>query len=331
MITSVTGSRQPLRQSWTRERLEHERAIALGQSIDSTTWSNYSSALNSYLEFVKNHNFPIDPTPDTLSFYTVYMSHYIKPASVDTYLSGICQQLEPFFPDVRKNRKSMLVHRTIAGCKRIRAIPTKRKRALTIDDLSLVLNSAESTPDHDDLLFHAQLVIGFFALLRLGELTYPDNQNLQNPQKISKRTTVQISENSFQFFLPGHKADRFFEGNSIVLLKNNSSRIPVFQNFDSYLTSRDKLFPYHSPLWLMSNGSVPTRTFFIRRLRQFFDSDVSGHSLRAGGATWLALANTPPSIIQAAGRWSSNSFQIYIRKNPLLIHALMQTPAPQTI
>ena len=151
------------------------------------------------------------------------MSHYIKLSSVDSHLSGICQQLEPFFPDVRKNRKSMLVHHTIAGCKRIRAIPTKRKRALTIDDLFLVLNSPESTPNHDDLLFHAQLLIGFFALLRLGELTYPNNQNLQNPQKISKCTSVQISENSFQFFLPGHKADRFFEGNSIVLLKNNSS------------------------------------------------------------------------------------------------------------
>ena len=91
----------------------------------------------------------------------------------------------------------MLVHHTIAGCKCIRAIPTKRKRALTIDDLFLVLNSPES---NDDLLFHAQLLIGFFALLRLGELTYPDNQNLQNPQKISKHTSVQISANSFQFW-----------------------------------------------------------------------------------------------------------------------------------
>ena len=125
MITSVARSRQPLRQSWTWEHLEHEHAIALGQSIDPTTWSNYSAALNSYLEFVKNHSFPIDPTPNTLSFYAVYMSHYIKPSSVDSYLSDICQKLEPFFPDVQKNRKSMLVHCTIAGCKHIRAIPTK--------------------------------------------------------------------------------------------------------------------------------------------------------------------------------------------------------------
>src|SRR5437016_1969194 len=106
MITSGIPSRQPARVAWTRERLIHERALALGQAIDMSTWKNYSSALNSYLNFVCLHDFPVDPTPDTLSFFTVYMSHHIKPDSVDTYLSGICQQLEPFFPDVRKHRKS---------------------------------------------------------------------------------------------------------------------------------------------------------------------------------------------------------------------------------
>lgn len=100
MIHSGIKSRQPAREPWPRERLERERAIALGQSIDTSTWNNYSSALNSYLEFVKIHNFLVEPTADTLSFFTVFMCFHIKPDSVDTYLSGICQQLEPFFPDV---------------------------------------------------------------------------------------------------------------------------------------------------------------------------------------------------------------------------------------
>ena len=30
-----------------------------------------------------------------------------------------------------------------------------------------------------------------------------------------------------------------------------------------------------------------------------------------------------PAIIQAAGRWASNTFQIYIRKNPILLQALL--------
>jgi len=181
MIVSGIRSRQPAREAWTRSHLKRERAIALGQSIDASTWSNYSSALNSYLEFVKNHDFPVDPTPDTLSFFTVYMSFHIKPDSVDTYLSGICQQLEPYFPDVRQNQKSPLVKHTLDGCKRIQAIPTSRKRALTFDDLQTILHHYAGSSSHDDLLFVAQLLVGFFALMRLGELSDPDNKNLRNP------------------------------------------------------------------------------------------------------------------------------------------------------
>ena len=131
MIDSGIKSKQKRRLAWTRERLLRERAIALGQAIDTSTWKNYGSALNSYLSFVRLHDFPVEPTADTISFFTVFMSHHIKPDSVDTYLSGICQQLEPYFPSVRTIRKSMLCKRTHTGCKRLRGVPTIRKRALT--------------------------------------------------------------------------------------------------------------------------------------------------------------------------------------------------------
>jgi hypothetical protein len=231
--------------------------------------------------------------------------------------------LNLFFPDVRKNRKNPLVVRTLSGCKRARAIPTTRKQALTIDDLRLVINHYSASRNHDDLLFVAQLLIGFFALMRLGELTNPDNKTIHNPAKTTKRTSVKINDDSFQFFLPGHKADRFFEGNTIILMKTTSDHdINTFKHFNAYLQSRDEAFPFSSPLWLRSDGTVPTRSFFISRLRLFFNKDVAGQSMRAG-ATALAESGTPPSLIQAIGRWSSESFRIYVRKNPVLIQALL--------
>ena len=127
MITSHVKSKQRARVAWTRDRLLRERALALGQAIDISTWKNYGSALNSYLTFVRIHNFPVEPTPDTLSFFTVFMCHHIKPTLVDSYLSGICQQLEPYFPSVRSIRNSVLCKRTLAGCKRLRGTPTIRK------------------------------------------------------------------------------------------------------------------------------------------------------------------------------------------------------------
>ncbi|KIK01577.1 hypothetical protein K443DRAFT_6766 [Laccaria amethystina LaAM-08-1] len=249
------------------------------------------------------HNYPLDPTPDTLSLFTVYMCHHIKPDSVGTYLSGICHQLEPYFPDVHTSRNSALVHRTLQGCKRIRAVPTSRKRALTIGDLETVVDALSSSTDYDDNLFLAQLLTGFFM-------------------KVMKRNSVQTNNVSCKFFLPGHKADRFFEGNTIIVRKNPHKFDPHKQ-FSTYLRAHDAEFPFSSPLWLTSRGTIPTHSFFIRRLHRFFDSDTAGQSLRAGGATSLAENRVPPSIIQAIGRWASDAFKIYIRKSPVLIQALL--------
>jgi len=130
MIISHVHAWQPLWELWSWEQLVWEWAIALGQAIDISTWSNYGSTLNSYLTFIHLHNFPVEPTVDTLSLYTIWMCHHIKPDLVDTYLSGICQQLEPYFPHICKARRGQLVHHTLEECKQLWGMPTIRKQAL---------------------------------------------------------------------------------------------------------------------------------------------------------------------------------------------------------
>ena len=173
MITGTRRPRQPVRDVWIRERLVHERAIALGNVIDRSKLSNYSSALNSYLNFVKL-------TPETLSFYTVYMCHHLNPKSVNTYLSGISQQLEAHFPTGKQAQNSTLVRRTPQGCMSMRGTPTNHKRALTLDDLNLAVDHYRNSTLHDNLLFIAMLLTGFFGLLWLGEMTFPSEIFLQN-------------------------------------------------------------------------------------------------------------------------------------------------------
>jgi hypothetical protein len=131
------------------------------------------------------------------------MCHHINPCSVNTYLSGISQQL-------KLHGILSLVHRTLQGCMRMRGTPTIRKRALTVDNLQLVIGYYLHSLLHDDLLFVAMLLTGFFGLLRLGELTFPDDPSLQNWKKVMRRNTVRLQDNLYEFSLPGHKADRFF-------------------------------------------------------------------------------------------------------------------------
>jgi hypothetical protein len=68
--------------------------------------------------------------------------------------------------------------------------------------------------------------------------------------------------------------------------------------------------PYFWPalLWLRSYGTVPTRSWFIGRLQNFFSDSIAGQSKRADGATRLAESGALPHVIQAAGRWTSDIF-----------------------
>ncbi len=300
-----------------------ERELALSAALELGTSSSYSSATNMYLSFCERQQLPFEPTPDTLSLFVIHEVHRgLEPRSVNSYLSGVCSELETFYPRVRAIRHCPLVRQTLKGCMRLYSKPIKRKRALASDDLGLVVADLAPSPDYDSLLFATQLLTGFHSLLRLGELVWPDNPKLRTFRKLTLRTSVQVTPTSFSFLLHSHKSDKFFDGDRVLLDQELTGTTPI-DLFTRYLAYRDSAFPFHSHLWLKADGSIPTRRWFIQRLRHFFPSDVSGHSMRSGGATAFAVAGVPAASIQAIGRWSSDAWQLYIRKHPVLVHALM--------
>lgn len=323
------SSRQPVREVWSRERLLHERNIALGSVLEPSSLSSYSSAVQSYVTFCRTHDFPIDPTTDTISFYITYMCHYIKPKSVSSYLSGICNQLEVFYPDIRRNCSHPIVKRTLKGCKKIHKSVASRKRPLQRSELTTVFDTLHSSSSFDDRLFLTLLFVGFFGLMRLGELVFPDKVNQQDFGKVIMRSSFVGDVEHVEFNLPTHKVDRTFEGNRI-LIKSTADRDDPVTLVLSYVQERDCRFPALPHLWVRSDGAVPTCSWFIRRLRDFFTDNVAGHSLRSGGATWLASLGVPTDLIQGIGRWSSDSFKIYIRTHPVLLTALLFSRQPST-
>ena len=185
MLTILHLSRQFLWSAWTKEHLVHECAIALGHSIKLSTYTTYYLALQSYLIFCKLHNFPIDSTPDMLSFYTIYMCHHIQPCSVGSYLLGICNQLEPYFPHVQTVCTLALVSYTLTGAQKYLSMPTTWKKPLSIENL-LVIIQLYPHSGYDDTLFLILTLCGFFGLYWLGKLTCPNNTHLHDYQKLIK-------------------------------------------------------------------------------------------------------------------------------------------------
>lgn len=268
---------------------------------------------------------PLDPTPDTLSFYITYMSTYIKPSSVVSYLSGILKKLEPYFPHIRTARRHQLVQRTLQGALRLANTPVNQKRPITLTDLREVLRSTTSTV-HDDALFAALVFTGFFGLLRPSELCLPDSPKRRDIRKLMIRHQVEFHEDSVSIPLNAHKADQHMAGNKVLLLRRDDdlNPLPVLQR---YLAIRDTNFPLNPELWTRSNGSVPHYSWFVNRLKDVLTGNIGGSSLRSGGADHLARLGTDPALIQACGRWASDAYKIYLRTHPAMVQHLIAASA----
>jgi hypothetical protein len=322
MSPSGMGRRAKSRTRWPIERLTHERNVALGSALALSTHSTYNSAIQSWLSFAKRHEFAIEPTVETLSFWIVYESFHIEPRSVNSYLSGVINKLEPFFPDVRSLRNHTTVKRTLRGCMRLYSNPVHRKRPLLLEDIKTISAMLRTSNNFDDKLFLAIVKVGFFSLQRLGELTQPDNVKLRDYRRLPQRITVRRFQDRIEYLLPIHKADILFEGNKIVVEKVQDAWDPV-SAFSRYLSARDARFRYQPQLWLTSDGNPPTRSWVLTRLQGLLGSSIAGHSIRSGGATFLALKGVPDERIQAIGRWSSEAWKQYVRKHPVTLQAII--------
>ncbi|KAF8547061.1 hypothetical protein OG21DRAFT_1450626 [Imleria badia] len=212
-----TMSRQPRRELWSLSRLLYERAIALGMALERSSAAAYNSHLNLYLTFCRIHNRPVTPTVDTLSFFIVYMSAHIRPDSVVVYLAGICNRLESEFPDVRQHHAHPLVKCTLASCLRRGHQQPSRKPPLTLTILHDVLSSSAQTALHDDLLFSTLVATDFYALMRLGELVWPDTIALQSFCKVILQFSLRIDHNSYSFTLPTHKSLKVGHGSNVLI------------------------------------------------------------------------------------------------------------------
>lgn len=206
----------------------------------------------------------------------------MQPKSVEAYLSGICNQLEMFPPEVRALRRH-------AGCKKLYSKPTQRKAALTTGDLEHAATQLSSS--YDDRLFLAIIFTRFFGLHRLADLTDHDNPRFRSYRKTIMRATVRVDASAYTYLLSRHKADRFFEGNTIRILL-----LPP-----TYLRMRDEsVNALHPALWVTASGAIPTRSWFTSRPKRLFsDSSIGGHSIRPGGATFYAIDGMPHEWIQA--------------------------------
>ncbi|KAF7763527.1 hypothetical protein Agabi119p4_8064 [Agaricus bisporus var. burnettii] len=293
---------------------------ALSQALAEPTGHDHDIYLRSYLDFCQLYNYPINPTESTLALYMVFITHCegVAPENLVTYLAAISFRLRPYFPEVERTRKNRYIRAVMRGIKRMIENPVRRKEPITfsqLEDVARLYNNESNS--YDDRLFLALLVTGFYGLLRMGELTDPNDPLLINRRKMIRRDSLILTDDSASFVLPACKTGRSFTKKRVSLQSNGSTSDPVAA-ITTYIRLRDERFQDSSWLWVTSDGIPPTRRWFLSRFHNHFETHREGHSMRAGGATWLAQQGVPFDAIRNAGRWSPSAFRNYEEKYSLL-------------
>lgn len=118
-----------------------------------------------------------------------------------------------------------------------------------------------------------------------------------------------------------------YKGTTILIAPRQRSRCCPVKILSVYLKAQDARFKANPYLLLCLNGEIPTWSWYISQLQDFFGKKRTGHSLWAGGATALAEAGMSFQAIQVAGRWKSDAFLDYIHSHPTLnVQTLMDNP-----
>jgi len=288
-------------------------------SKEASTRRGYTTANKTWRLFTTTYHLPLLPSIYSLRLYAAFLAHrgIRSPAQ---FFSALAWEFAAQVQGWDRIRSHPLVKDAILGARKLNAQPVKRSPPLLPTELLTFFTATLSAPhSHDDLLALTIAVVGFGALMRLGELVEPQHSDDRDERKYIKRSSARVVGSSeFHFHLPYHKADRSWRGSDVAILEENSvAGFNFIKLISLYLTSRDRLPVKSKLLFIRSNGSLAPRQWFIDRLRRFAPTS-SGHSLRAGGATYLASIGTSPDFIQRMGRWSSEAVGIYLRDQPAL-------------
>ncbi|KAK4697325.1 hypothetical protein P7C70_g8227, partial [Phenoliferia sp. Uapishka_3] len=290
----------------------------IANSNAKSTKRGYEVHYRHWCTFCIIYQRPKVPTAENLALFVAYLStKRIKfPENV---LSGLADYYRPTMPHWKSLRDSELVIRSLKGAAKlphaalIHALPIEISHLVSLVEAALLPSAT-----YNDLLAAAIAILAFGGVMRLGDcLMLPDKKEDRDPRKIIQRTSVVLeARKSFAFHLPYTKTDTTFRGSTVTIASEFSP--PEFNFIDVlelYITKRDRLFGSTGPLLLRKSGVAPTRAWFIPLLKRHAPG-VTGHGLRAGGATFLAQLGVPDSLIKRMGRWNSDAWEKYIRDHP---------------
>ena len=275
--------------------------------------------VQSTLEIDPSHTGPV-VLPISVPRLSVFISYLhtqgYSPASIVAhsssigYLHRLTGRQDPM--------KATIIQKLLSGVTRV-SPPSPPRLPITIGILVCLIQGVDQVVQHyyHKALLKAMLTIGFFGLMRIGELTMSKEHVV--PLSLNQITlTPQLLTISITHF----KHNQKLKPVDIPITPFHIQSICPLHNLSIYLNLRGY---QPGPLFAFPSLVPISRQFFSKNLSRlisfagFQGERYKAHSLRIGGASYYAGLGYSDSQIRLLGRWDSNAFVRYIRSSRALL------------
>jgi len=255
----------------------------------------------------------------TLVYFASYLARTVRHGTIKTYLAAVRNiHIISGYKDPLRGR--FLLKEILRGILRYQGSPRIRRQPVTPGVLLAIRPILHSWPGPRDFsMIWAAFTLAFFAFLRCSEFTYPGAHSFSSKFNLTTKCVT---------FFPGlacpqcllvtrksSKTDSFRAGQSLIVARCPSLLCPVTAMQQYFLLAK----PRSGPLFFFRLGHYLTRSSVTHLLRDSARSaglpheSLKGHSFQIGAASAAVAAGLPDWLIKVLGRWSCDSYQIYIR------------------
>ena len=299
------------------EHLESKAKYYQVNSIASSSRLTYLNGQQQYIKFCSKYKLTPYPLHEmSLRLFVTYLAESLSFPTIQSYLAAVRHQNVLLGFDTTA-KPMPLLGLLLKGIKRsTTARVTQPRLPVTISVLrSLKMSLTTSLyPAVDKLMLWSAFTTAFFGFLHSAEFCAP-KVSYFDPAITLLRSDIKILPDVVLLTLKGSKTDIFRNGVTIRLARSGSSVCP-YTALHSFISNSPDI---SGPLFRFMDGTFLTRqilTSIINQLLQatvYKDAHFTSHCFRIGAATSAAARNLPDWLIKVLGRWSSDSYQTYIR------------------
>ncbi|KAF8868769.1 hypothetical protein CPB85DRAFT_1242511, partial [Mucidula mucida] len=312
--------------------------LVLDQSFKESTLRSYASGLLVFHAFCDSRSVPEDQrtpaSPDLIALWISTIIGSYAGGTVNNYTFGV--RAWHIIHGVDWRMKEPELDALIWAAEKLQPVHSKRKKhqPYTVAFIEALLNNLNHEDPFDSAVISC-LTTAFYSGARLGEFTVPRLEDFRARDHVTRANMrLSVNKNGFEvtvFHIPKTKAEPV-NGEDMYWACQNGATNPksaLDNHFQVNNPSRDShLFAYRHK----KNGREilrpHTKPAFLSRLAKAAKSQglepLQGHGIRIGSTLEYLLRGLSFEVVKVLGRWKSDAFLVYLRKQTKIMAPYMQ-------